>query len=377
MTPVSATPMRICYLAAANSIHSYRWVKYFADAGHEVTWISLVGTTFERLPNVRFYQLTARPWPLALAPAVRETRRILAEVRPDVLHVHYVGTYGLLGLLSGFDPIVATPWGSDVLYGKRSWSKRPFIAGILRRARVVTCDAWHMRDEVIRLGVPARRIHIIMFGTDVQRFCKRSGAPALHAKHQLGDAPAVISLRHFEPVYDVPSLLTAVPRVLERCRQTRFTLVGRGSLEGELKALAERLGVAHAVRFVGTVREDLMPETLCSHDVYVSSSLSDAGLAASTAEAMACEVPVVVTDSGENARWIRDGDNGFLVPVRSPDVLADRIIRLLEDKALRERLGRRGRETILERNDFQAEMNKMAALYAATVAQDGRPGSGA
>lgn len=355
--------MKLCFLAGANSIHSYRWIKYFAAAGHEVTWISLSPSIFESLPGVRFYEINGASGLLGLPRAALKVRKIIAHARPDILHVHSVGTYGVMGLLSGFDPIIATPWGSDVIYGKESPFKRPLIARILRRAAMITCDAWHMRDEVIKFGVAAERIHIINFGIDTERFSPRPSSPAIRAANHLGDAPAVISLRNFEPVYDIPTLLRAVPKVLAQHPDTRFMLVGRGSLESELKALASQLGIDHVVHFVGFVPNDQLPDTLCSLDVYVSTSLSDAGIAASTAEAMACGLPVVISDSGENSRWIDDGVNGLLVPVSQPDALADRLIQLLGDAELRQRLGRAGRATVHARNDYLVEMSKMESLY--------------
>lgn len=355
--------MKICFLAAANSIHSYRWVKYFVESGHEVAWISLVPSIFEHMPSVRYFEIKGASGPIGLLRAAAKVRKIVAHFQPDILHVHYIGVYGIMGLFSGFDPIVATPWGSDVIYGKKSPFKRPFIARILRRAALITCDAWHMRDEVMRFNVPAERIHIINFGIDAERFSPRLASPVIRVANQMGDAPAVISLRNFEPVYDIPTLLKAVPKVLEQHPNTRFMLVGRGTLEAELKALSSNLGIDHAVRFVGFVPNDQLPDTLCSLDVYASTSLSDAGIAASTAEAMACGLPVVITDSGENARWINDGENGYLVPISQPDALADRLNRLLGDAELRRRLGQAGRVTIQERNDYRTEMGKMEALY--------------
>lgn len=355
--------MKLLFLAAANSIHSYRWIKYFAKAGHEVHWISLAPSIFEPLTAVRYFEVERSSGLFGLLRAAAKIRNIVANFQPDILHVHSVGTYGIIGLMSGFYPIVATPWGSDVIYGKESPVKRPFIARILRRAALITCDAWHMRDEVMLLGVPAERIHIINFGIDCERFSPRPPHPGIRAANDLGDAPAVVSLRNFEPVYDIPTLLRAVPKVLDQHPNTRFMLVGRGTLEIELKALASHLGIDHAVRFVGFVPNDQLPEILCSLDVYVSTSLSDAGIAASTAEAMACGLPVVVSDSGENDCWINDGENGYLVPVSQSDALADRIIRLLGDPELRRRFGQAGRTTIKARNDYNTEMNKMEALY--------------
>jgi glycosyltransferase involved in cell wall biosynthesis len=355
--------MKLCFLAAADNIHSYRWIHYFASHGHEVAWISLVPGSFVRIPGVHYHELAHSHDPLAVLGAVPAIRAVLHDFQPDALHVHSVGSYGVAGLLAGYSPLIATPWGSDVIYGKHSPIKRWFIRRVLQRAGLITCDAEHMRDEIAALGVDAGKARIINFGIDTGRFRPRGPSPAIRAKLDLGEAPTVISLRNFDPVYDIPSLLHAMPQVLAQRPDARFVIVGRGPLEAELKALGHALGIMDQVRFVGFVPNVELPDYLSAMDVYVSTSLSDAGIAASTAEAMACAVPVVITDSGENARWIESGGNGFLVPVSDPRALAEMLLRLIADPELRSRLGAAGRATIQQRNDYQVEMAKMEALY--------------
>jgi glycosyltransferase involved in cell wall biosynthesis len=220
-----------------------------------------------------------------------------------------------------------------------------------------------MRNEVMKLGVPVERIRIINFGIDTSHFSKGPQNTEIRQKYGLSSGPAVISLRNLEPVYDVATLIKSVPRVLATVPDTRFIIVGKGSLEDELKSLAAQLGVYHAVNFVGFIPNEQLPVILSNVEVYVSTSLLDAGIAASTAEAMACELPVVVTDSGENSRWINSEENGVLVPVSQPEILAERLIQLLQNAELRHELGQRGRATICENNDYSVEMGKMEALY--------------
>ena len=195
--------MKICFLAASNSIHSYKWVNYFHEIGHDVTWISLSPTIFDIPEGIRFIEIQQHSMRLELISAVVKIRKLLAQIRPDLLHVHYVGLYGLLGLLSGVDQVVATPWGSDVIEGKQYFWKRLIIKGILKRANLITCDAFHMRDEVVALGVDEGKIELINFGIDSERFRKRTVNQEIRQQLDVNDAPTVISLRSFEPVYDV------------------------------------------------------------------------------------------------------------------------------------------------------------------------------
>jgi glycosyltransferase involved in cell wall biosynthesis len=299
--------MKICYLAGANSIHSYRWIKFFVEAGHEIAWVSLAPSIFKPLHGIYYYEIEWAIGPLNLIRAVAKIRRVISEFKPDVLHVHSVGTYGLMGLLSGFKNIIATPWGSDIILGKASPMKRLIISRILNKATMITCDAIHMRDEVVRFGVPMERIQIINFGIDTDRFSPGPPDEAFRSDNDLKEGLIVISLRNLESIYDVSTLIKAVPKVLQRHPDTRFIIVGKGSLQMELQSLAHNLGIDYAVKFLGYIPNDQLVHVLRSVDVYVSTSLSDAGIAASTAEAMACGLPVIVTDSGENARWLSDG----------------------------------------------------------------------
>ena len=72
--------MKLCFLAGANSIHSYRWIKYFVAAGHEVTWISLSPNIFESLPGVRFYEIERASGVLGLLRAALSVRKIIIHV---------------------------------------------------------------------------------------------------------------------------------------------------------------------------------------------------------------------------------------------------------------------------------------------------------
>ncbi|HEB41408.1 MAG TPA: glycosyltransferase, partial [Candidatus Dependentiae bacterium] len=114
--------------------------------------------------------------------------------------------------------------------------------------------------------------------------------------------------------------------------------------------------------------DDLIRYT-ASADVYVSTSLSDAGLAASTAEAMACAVPTIITDFGDNHKWIKSGENGFLFPLKDNNTLADRIVYLLKNPDIAKKVGKSGRVTINEKNNFQKEMAKIDSYYKDLIDQ--------
>lgn len=353
--------MRLCYLAAADSIHSYRWIRFFADRGHEIRWISLTAAGVDGARALRPLEITFPPSKaLRIVRAAVAGRRLLRTARPHILHAHYAASYGVVAALTGFHPFILTAWGSDVLLTGRSRLGAPLVRFALRRADLITVDADHMAEAVVRFGVPRERIRLVYFGTDTATFRPEARSEALRA--HLG-TPTVISLRSLEPLYDVGTLIRAAPLVAHEFPDVKFLVAGRGTEEAALRRLAAALGVGDHVVFAGHLPAAELPGYLASADVYVSTALSDAGLAASTAEAMACGLPVVVTDSGENRIWVHSGESGYVVPPRSPQVLAGRIIELLRRPETRARFGRRGREIIVERNDYTREMTKMEELY--------------
>jgi glycosyltransferase involved in cell wall biosynthesis len=109
---------------------------------------------------------------------------------------------------------------------------------------------------------------------------------------------------------------------------------------------------------VGQLPNEQLPEYLNAADLYVSTSLSDAGLAASTAEAMACGLPVIVTDSAENKLWVREREGGFVIPVQNPQILAEKVIALLQNPSTGKQWGNFNRRVIQERNNYYVEMGR-------------------
>jgi glycosyltransferase involved in cell wall biosynthesis len=358
--------MRICYIAEASSIHTQKWVKYFADCGHELHLISRKPFEANDIKGLNSYWLTSFRYPVLLRYPydIIKVRRLIKEIKPDVLHVHYAVGYGLLGALSGFHPFILSVWGSDILVApKQSRIYKLTVELAIRRADVIHCDADHIIAPLIKLGAKPEKIKRIYFGVDTRKFKPIQGKEKLRRELGIPDSPTVISLRSLEPIYDIETLINSMPMVLKEIPEAKFLVVGGGSQEAKLKEQAKSLGISQSVKFTGRIPNDELPEYLSSADIYVSTSLSDAGLAGSTAEAMACGLPVIITDFGDNGKWVEDEINGFLIPLRDPEALASKIIQLIRDEEIRDRFGRINRQIIEERNDWQKEMRKIEELY--------------
>lgn len=358
--------MKLCFLAGANSIHSVRWISYFLEQGHGIVWISLAPPSSEAnyvKERVSFYSI--KPSPLAdisgikgllfLPRTIRAVRTILKKERPDVLHVHSAGTYGLIGAYARFHPTILTPWGSDVLLS--SWLKKIITRFIVKKSDFYTCDGENTLETLHKLGANPKHISVIRFGTDIHTFKPNP------TRQENPSTITVLSLRNHEPVYDIKTLIHSIPIVIKENARVRFVIAGDGSRRTELEQIAHTLHLEGYVKFIGRISGTTLVHALQSSDIYVSTSLSDSGLAASTAEAMSSGLPVVVTDSGDNREWVSENLNGYIVPLGDYQALAECILLLSKNGKMRHTFGKNNRTLIEERNNYAKEMKKMESIY--------------
>lgn len=367
--------MRITYLSDTSNWHIGRWAGFFAKRGHDVsiiTWNPEINADLKHFLDVSAVRVVEKR-ASGSGPAARvqnyvslrrEVRRLLKDLRPDVVHAHTSGSYAWMAMLSGFRPYIVTPWGDDILIDAVRSKFAHYMTGLaLRRAALVTTDGYHVQTVIKDYGLPAERIPLIMFGVNMRRFNGARDRNTVRAELGLRDEPVIVSTRTLAPIHDVERFVRAMPLIKEQAPAVRFVVVGDGVQRERLEGLTAELGVTDAVKFTGRVDEKTLSGLLLAADIYVSSSVSDAGLASSTAEAMACGLPVVHADNADNREWVSDGNGGFVFPNGDAMALAEAVVRLLKDPALRERAGKHNRSEIERRNNYETEMAKMEDLY--------------
>lgn len=366
--------LTIAFFGSANSVHTIKWIKYFSGGNNDIYLFSYEKALKNYpLGNIKFYFIEKKfpidAWPLNsilnLPFALKRIKKIIKEIKPDIIHAHCVTSYGTLASKLGFHPLIITAWGSDILINsQKNLITKLITQHTFKNADLITCDAKHMKRAMINLKADPSKIKIINFGVDTKKFYPGGKSHDLIKKWGfLESDKIVISLRSLDLIYNIETLIKAAPIVLKEVPNAKFIIAGIGAEEKKLKNMANSLNVSKNIRFVGWVGKENLPIFLNAVDLYVSTSLSDAGIASSTAEAMACELPVVVTDSGENKEWIKDGENGFLIPIKDFKKLAEKIIFLLKNSEERQRLGKNARKIIEQKNDYYNEMAKMEKIY--------------
>lgn len=363
--------VRICYLANASSVHTHRWIKYFVERGHEVHVISFENAELAgAIVHVLKLPLLVRSatFPLKIASVYR-IRALIKRIEPDILHAHYITNYGLFGALCNFHPFVATSWGSDILSVETEspaigWIKKFIALYVARKTDNVTVDSKSLLEKVAGLGVPPEKIKLILHGASLNEF----GAHLISLKFRrnlaiASDAKIAISTRRLEPLYDVETLVKAIPYVIKNYPNVHFIILGGGTQKRQLQEMARQLKAERCISFIGEAPHEKVARFLANSDVYVSTSLSDS-TSVSLLEAMASRLPVIVTDIEGNREWVKNGLNGFLIPPRKPQALAGKLLQLLGNDELIKKFGLANRGIVEKRGSYEREMTKMEEIYA-------------
>jgi glycosyltransferase involved in cell wall biosynthesis len=314
--------MRILFLSDARAYHTQRWVNYFAGRGHSC-FLATLDRGFETRAEEFFFPSKILPNYLKYPLSSIRIKGLLEKTRPDLVNAHFVPSYGLVGALLKFHPLVVSTWGSDVLISPaKSCLRRKRARYVLKKADLVTADAQVSAEAIYRLGVEKSRVVVSPMGVE----------KGLLGRSQKQEKPQLLVLcnRKLEPLYDVATLIKAIPLVIRQDkREIRFLILGEGSQKNRLLNLAIKLKVETHMEFRGVVSREQLIKTYQDSNIFVSTSLSDS-TSVSLLEAMNFGLIPVVTDIPGNREWVHEGKNGFLFPTSAPEVLAQKIIHLID-----------------------------------------------
>ena len=345
--------LHLCLLGDASSIHVQRWAQAMVERNFRVSVVSAKAYEIEGAEVVALPGRGKLHWFSSL-PALRRTVR---AQKPDIVHAHYVTSYGLWGACSGGRPLVLTAWGSDILMTpNRNAVLKRLTGWTLARASLITADSRDVLAEIRRYG-PRAALHEVLWGADTERFRPHEGPRDLGFH--------IASLRAWEPNYHIDVVVRAFAQFAEARRSSASVLhmFGGGSQAAELQALASCLGVAEKVVWHGRLAPQLLAERLAACDLSVTVPASDA-TSVSLLESMACGLPVIASDLPANRQWVAP-DGGRLVPAGDVGALAVAMCAEFDDATARERKGQFNRARIEEHASAQRQMDRMAELYHA------------
>lgn len=355
--------MRVALMAGANAIHTIRWANGLAAAGLDVHLLTAHPLCHKLDAKVHLHQLPFRaPWGYLLN--VVAVRRLLESIKPDLLNPHYATGYGTLARLSGFRPLVLSVWGSDVYdFPRKSNVHRRLLAANILAADVIGSTSFCMA-RVTKAVQVHNKVHITPFGIDENLF------HPFEVEGRSSDELVIGTIKTLGPKYGVDTLIEAFAIAWDQlgCPDNLYLEIsGGGPQRSELEELVVRLGVSERVRFFGPVPHERVPEMLNRLDVYVAlSRVESFGVA--ILEACACAKPVLVSDADGPAEVTVDGETGLIVERDSPNAAAEALVKLIEEPAMRTRMGAAGRLHVIEHYTWENSVRQMLAAYEAAMA---------
>jgi len=305
--------------------------------------------------------------------------RSLLEYRPAIVHVQsnsYTGFYEksvltFLARSAGRKVLMHLQGGGfRDFYDRSPDTLRRLIRACLNIHHRVVANSRQMRQDLLDMGVPSRRITVLDNAVFVPPTGIWNGAgPVPGARDRSDTTVTVLFLNRLAPAKGVAELIESAGRVCSVHPDVRFRIVGPDDpRERPVRDQVRMHGLEGRVEVPGPIAEEAKDAAFRAADIYVLPSHVE-GMPIGLLEAMSYGLPCVVTPVGGIAGVVQDGVNGLLVPPRDSAALASAIEQLVEDPALRRRLGTAARETITRRFNWVTRAQEFIDLYSSVLAE--------
>jgi len=241
-------------------------------------------------------------------------------------------------------------------------------------SKVIAISSEVVDGLVKKVGIPHERIIHVPNGVDIDRFNPSVDGTKVKARLGLEDKKIMLFVGRVSGGKGVHNIVNALPTILESVPDVVFLIVGAMeyfSINGKfvpnryyqyLLEIANRLRVRDKLIFTGPVHDDELPRYYAACDLFVLPSYHE-GFSLVSAEALASGKPVIATRCGGVTDIVRDGYDGFLVPIGDEEALADRIITVLNDRRLARRLGENGRKLMEQNFTWESIAIKVKKVY--------------
>ncbi len=321
-----ATPILIVVRPSSSGMlrHVQGLIKYLPEHGFAPT---LTGPDFIR----------DRTGPIADSRAVK-TLRAHAQSFP-LVHCHGVRAGWICALALGSD----SPWLWTVhhLLMSKSALVRTLWRWIAKKPRVVMAVSGSVKEGMVQGGVPAERIEVVPGGIDLARFEQLPDRTAMRIQfHTPRERPIVLCVGRFVHHKGFDLAIRAMETVWKQFPDADIWLAGDGVDNKRLVQLSLASSKPHHIRFFGYW--SAVEELYSTADVLVAPA-RDAGLGLAVMEAIACGLPVIVSDIPQLRRLVQHEQTGLVVPRENVDALAQAVIRILSERDLAQRMANEAR----------------------------------
>ncbi len=315
--------------------------KGLAQKGHQVHFITYSQPArMDRFhENLFYHEVSAPDYPLfEHAPYETALASKLVDVvryeKLDILHVHYAIPHASVAYLAKkillsegyYIPVITTLHGTDITLVGRNPSYAPVVAFSINKSDGVTAVSESLKQDTLSFFDLEKEIKVIPNFIDFHRF-KKSNKDHFKKAIAPNGEKILIHVSNFRKVKRVGDVIDVFKQVYEKI-PSKLLLVGDGPERHSIEQRCREIGLCHEIRFLG--KQDAVEELLAVADLFILPSESESfGLAA--LEAMACQVPIISTNTGGLPEVNIHGKTGFTSDVGDVNQMAKYAIELLEN----------------------------------------------
>ncbi len=291
--------------------------------------------------------------------------RLVRNEHFDLIHAHWLIPQGFIAALGMWIagknvPLLCTSHGGD-LFALKGKGLQRLKRRIMDKSAALTVVSKAMKKTVVDMGVAPDKVEVIPMGVDLKGLFTPD--PGVQRK-----TDELLFVGRLVEVKGLQILLDAMPKVLAKHPGIRLVVAGAGPLESELRASAAKLNMTDCVDFLGMVPQSELPSlyqqaTMAAFPFVVTKSGVQEGFGLVVVEAMGCCCPVIAGDLPAIQDTVVHEENGLIFPSGNAQVLADSILKLLDDPEFRARLAGEGRKSVVQNFDWEIIAGKYSHIY--------------
>ncbi len=357
--------MKILYLSAANSIHIVKWANAMNNLGHEVYILSCANHQAAENKcneNIKIIYLKYGDG-IGYYRNASQVKKLIKEIKPDVINVHYASGYGTTARLSRIKNYLLNVWGSDVYdFPHESFLKKIILKKNLRAASLLASTSNSMAEETRKYT--KKEIFITPFGVDTKLFDYKETPKRNNF--------VFLTIKALTPKYGIIGMIKAFKLFLDYlsskdeklASRVEYHIYGSGEQKEEIESLIKELGLEEHVFLKGYIENRLVPDVINASDVYLlKSELDSESFGVAAVEAMACYKPVIASDVSGFKEVIEDGKSGIIVDRFDLETYSLKMRELYFDEKLRKTLGENGRKRVLNLYSWDKNVEDMEKIY--------------
>ena len=302
----------------------------------------------------------------------RAARQWIKDWKPDVLLVSGQRAAWIAATLRCDLPRIVVGHGSE--FGIPGQWTNTLTRWTFQQASLVVCVSEYTRRKMLAAGIQPQTVQVITNGADQVRFDVLPADQVLATRRslRLEDARLVITVGNVTERKGQDIVIRALPEILARVPNTHYLIAGLPTRKKELKKIAEELGVADHVHFLGRVENQRLVSLLNCADVFVMTSRSTSdgdfeGFGIAAVEAALCGKAAVVSADSGLAEAVIDGETGIVVPQNDERATANALAGLLNDRERCDEMGRAARKRALSEQTWEQTVKHYDAALRGVV----------